>query len=170
MCPPGRFRDAHQIKCGHRTLERLPGWCPLVRPNRFGDLHANSHHRIQRGHRFLKDHRDVVAANAAHLRFGQGQQVAILVPDATAFYPGRRCRQQSQNRQGGDALAAAGLADYGQGFPAVDFERNAVDCAHHTIAGMKVGAQILYPQNRFARRASGRGTDVGAGEYLPGLR
>jgi biotin synthase-related radical SAM superfamily protein len=35
----------------------------VVNLHRLGDLVAHSEHRVERGHRVLKDHRDVFAAN-----------------------------------------------------------------------------------------------------------
>jgi hypothetical protein len=34
----------------------------------FGNLFADSEHRVERSHRILKDHRDVITANLSHLR------------------------------------------------------------------------------------------------------
>ncbi len=45
----------------------------------FRNLIADGENRIQRRHRFLKDHRDVFAANAAHLFLRQCQQIFIAI-------------------------------------------------------------------------------------------
>ena len=43
---------------------------------RFGDLLADRHHRVERRHRLLEDHRDLVAAHVAHLLLGELEQIA----------------------------------------------------------------------------------------------
>ena len=40
---------------------------PLVEPHRLGDLVADREDRVERRHRLLEDHRDLVAADLAHL-------------------------------------------------------------------------------------------------------
>ena len=47
-----------------------------------GDLVADREHRVQAGQRLLEDHRDVVAADLAHLlRSGMRQELATVEPD-----------------------------------------------------------------------------------------
>ena len=49
-----------------------------VHDQRLGDVGADAHHRIERGHRFLKDETDSGAADLAHLGFGERQQLFAL--------------------------------------------------------------------------------------------
>ena len=68
-------------------------------------------HRIERAHRLLEDHADPPSPNGPHCGFGQLQQIAPLEPDL----PGRAersHRQQAENGEASDGLAAAALADY----------------------------------------------------------
>jgi hypothetical protein len=51
-----------------------------VRPDRLDQLRAHGHHRVERGHRLLEDHRDAVAPQGPHPRFGQAQQVGAAQP------------------------------------------------------------------------------------------
>ena len=44
---------------------------PGVQPQRFADLVAHREDRVQRRHRLLKDHRDIVSANLAHFFVGK---------------------------------------------------------------------------------------------------
>ena len=62
-----RLRDADQLQHLQRLGQRLILGLPLVQHDRLGDLEADREHRVQRGHRLLEDHRDVVAADRAHL-------------------------------------------------------------------------------------------------------
>ena len=45
---------------------------------RLHDLQADRQDRIERGHRLLEDHRDVAAADLAHLLVGELEQVAAV--------------------------------------------------------------------------------------------
>ena len=61
----------------------------LVQPHRLADLPADGQHRVQAGHRLLEDHRDRVAADVAHFRLRQRQQIAALEADAAGDLAGR---------------------------------------------------------------------------------
>ena len=63
--------------------------------------------RIERGHRLLKDDRDAVAANLAHLRLGQLEEIAAFEVNLAARMRSRRIRQEAHDRQGRHGLAAA---------------------------------------------------------------
>ena len=62
--PPRRIGDAHAVE---RILRRAPVACRPVSPRwsseRLLDLRADGVHRVERGHRLLEDHADVVAAD-----------------------------------------------------------------------------------------------------------
>jgi hypothetical protein len=51
----------------------LPKLC--VQPQWLSDLAADREDRVQRGHRVLEDHRDLVAANVAHLLDGHREEI-----------------------------------------------------------------------------------------------
>ena len=91
--------------------------------------------RIERRHRLLEDHRDVVAANALHLRFAQTEQVRALEADRAADDAPGRAGDEAQDRQRRDALAAARLADDAQRFAAANSIGNAVDGPHDPVGG-----------------------------------
>jgi hypothetical protein len=75
----GRLGDVHQAQHLGRALQRLPAVMPLMQRDRLGKLLADGQHRIERGHRLLEDHRDLVAADLAHLGSLSFEQVAALV-------------------------------------------------------------------------------------------
>ena len=54
-----------RARFGRRAVEAL------MQRERLGDLPADREHRVERRHRLLEDHRDVVAADVAHLALGQ---------------------------------------------------------------------------------------------------
>ena len=82
-----------------------------VQRHRLGDLVADGQHRIERGHRLLEDHRDLVAAHVAHRLFVELQQIASVELDSAAGDAARRIGHQPHQGQRGHALAAAGFAD-----------------------------------------------------------
>src|SRR5204862_3165013 len=66
-------------------VEELGGACqgypvahPLMEGDRLGNLVADPMHGIERGHRLLKDHRDLIAAHGAHAIEIERQEVASL--------------------------------------------------------------------------------------------
>src|SRR5471032_668809 len=91
-----------------------------------GDLVADPHQRIERGHRLLEDHADAVAAQQAHLRWSQRQQVAILEGDAAARDSQRR-RQESHDGGGGDRLAGAAFAHDAEDLAGLEIEAYILD-------------------------------------------
>ena len=104
---PLRFRNAHQREHLDGARERRAARQILVQHQDFADLVADGQHGIERGHRLLEDHRDLIAAQRAHLAVRQVEQVAPLEADrATDDASGGRL-DQPQHRQRGDALAAA---------------------------------------------------------------
>jgi len=89
-------------------LVRGEGW--LVSANGFRNLRADAHHRIQGGHRLLKNHGDFAATHRAPRFFVDLRQVAFA--RAAALQHGsatdaRSRRQQPHQRQRQHRLAAA---------------------------------------------------------------
>ena len=144
-----RLGDPHQLQHLGRAPERGRLREALVERQRLGDLAADGQHRVERGHRLLEDHRDLVAADPAHLGPAQPEQVAALEADRAAREAAGRDRDQAQDRERGDALAAAALADHAQGLAAPQLERDAVDRLDHAVAGQEVGPEILDLEDRW---------------------
>ena len=85
---------------------------PLMQGQRLGDLAADREHRVERRHRLLEDHRDVVAADVAHFPFGQVEQIGALEADRAFDDAAWRRGDEAHDRQRGDALAAARFTDH----------------------------------------------------------
>src|SRR4051812_10295576 len=94
--------------------------------DRFDDLLAYRIDGIERGHRFLEDHRDVATAQVT-----QGGHVhlayIVAVKEALSRYP--RSIAQPQQRQRGDRLAGAGFTDQRELLAGFHRKRNVVDDA-----------------------------------------
>jgi len=108
----------------------------------FGDLRAGAEHRVEAGAGFLENHRHAVATDGPALLDRHLEDV-LAVEQNLAGGVGGVARQQLHGREGGDRLAAAGLADHAQRFAGVQVERDAVDrLGHAAAADFKVGAKI----------------------------
>ena len=74
---PLRLGDAGAREQLDRRARACAAAAALVQLEHLGDLVADRVERVQRGHRLLEDHRDLAAADAAHLRARVlGEQVA----------------------------------------------------------------------------------------------
>ena len=96
-----------------------------VQTHRFGDLLAHRQHRVQAGHGLLKDHGDLVAAQAAHVVVAHLQHVmhlalAIGQQGLARKFPAGVAGQQAHQAQGCERFATAGLAHQGQGLSVVE--------------------------------------------------
>ncbi len=132
---------------------------------RFGNLVADGEQRVQAGHRLLEDHRDFVAAHAAHVAFRQIEDVAAAEHDSP-FGSAHVLLQQAHDRQGRHALARAGFTDDRHRLARHDRER---DVPHHRLPGavdQKRGCQVLDRKHRLVDGSAG---SVGAGHVSHSL-
>ena len=115
----------------------------------FGDLRADIVHWAEAGHRLLEDHRDLAAADAAHL-LAVGRKtskldravVAVQGDLAVDYFSGTL--DHLQEREGGYTFATAAFADEAEGFAARDIQVNTVDGAHGAFVQKEMGVQIIY--------------------------
>ena len=149
--PPLRFGDPDQAQHVDRLLPGLPGGDLPVQPDHFGDLVADPHHRVERGHRLLEDHRDAIAADLPHLGLVELEQIGAFEHHGAADDPARRIGHQPHDRQRGHALAAAGFADDRERLAAANHERNVVDRLEQPRIGEEHRVQVLHVENRLCR-------------------
>ena len=76
----------------------------LMQADRFSNLFANGKYRVERGHRFLKNHRHVCATDFPHLLRRQRGQIHLLLvaatqPDMTTVNRATALLHQSHHRQ-----------------------------------------------------------------------
>ena len=125
-------------------LARRPAADAEVLAHRLLQLRAHGAHRIQRRHRVLENHRDVLAAQPLQLVGAHCQHVDAVEPDG-AFDAGA-VGQQAHERQGGHALAGAGLAHHAEHLAGGDVEADAVDGLQRAARGREGDPQIAHRQ------------------------
>ncbi len=141
-----RVRDGHLAHHFQRRGARLAARDLLVRQQRFGNLVADFHHRVQGGHRLLEDHGDSGAANAAHLLFRKLRQFAAVAvfpqQHATSNHTRTRWKQAQHGKHRG-GFSAAGFANQSQDFTAPDGERNVLHRGEGCARRSKLNCQPL---------------------------
>jgi len=130
--PAARIGDADLAQHVERTVERRAPPEPFVEPQRLGELLAHGKDRVERGHGLLEHHRDQATAQATQLGLGKGQDVEGPAAgwgeaDGAPFDPAALALDQAHDRQGGDRLAGARLADDRQRLARGDSEGDTVD-------------------------------------------
>ena len=93
------------------------------------DLAADRHHRIERRHRLLKDHRHGGGAQLPQAAVAGGEQFLADQLDAAGGGHQRALLQQPHHRQRGDGLARSAFADHAQRLAFAHLQRDAVDDA-----------------------------------------
>ena len=115
----------------------------LVEPHRLGDLLADREDRVQRGHRLLEDHRDVVAADLRHRVLVERREVLAVEDDVRAGLDAAGRVDELHDRERGDGLAASGLTDDAERAALRDREVDAVDGPDQAAVGLEPGAEVL---------------------------
>ena len=155
---PRRVRDADELEQLDHPLPHLVAL--QLRPvgrDRLRELVADSEHRIERGHRILEDHRDVVAANLTQLLRRHLQQVAAVEDGLPARDLSGRLRDQPEQRHHADALARPRLADDAEHLAGEDVVADAVDGVHDPVFGRELDHEIPDGQDRL-RHGSAAGS------------
>ena len=126
-----------------------------------GDLEADGFDRVQRRHRILEDHGDLVAADLLHLLFLQRQQVLSLIDDLAGGDVRLGGRQDAHDALGDGGLARPGLAHQSQRFPLLQGEVHAVDGVDRGLVGTVFHRKVFDFQKLFShgRHLSSSGAD-----------
>jgi hypothetical protein len=135
-------RNSDRLKELHHPGACLPLGDVAVELDRLDELAPDRVHGIQRRHRVLEDHRDVVAADVSELARAHRDQVVAL-EHGLAARDRVAAVVQPHHRQAGDALAAAGFADDPERLPLLDGEADTVDGLHDSVVGPEVGLQVV---------------------------
>jgi hypothetical protein len=110
---------------------------------RLADLLVHRVQRVQRCHRLLEDHADLVAADAPQDGRLRADYFLALEADAAVRVTRARVGQQLHHRQRGHRLARTALADQCHGLALVDVDGHAVDRDHFAGRGIEVHRQVL---------------------------
>ncbi|BDE05869.1 hypothetical protein WPS_11450 [Vulcanimicrobium alpinum] len=113
-----------------------------MQARRFRDLFPDGEHGVERRHRILKDHRDVAAADLAHLGFALRQQVLAFEEDAAALDPPVR-GDQTHDRERGDRFAGARFADDPERGARFDGEREPVHGSDGAVFGLERRLEVV---------------------------
>jgi len=144
----GGIRDP---RCGEQldcTIGRLRGGEAAMHDQRFGDLIANRHRRVQRRHRVLEDHADLGAAHVRAVDQLAAQNVVAAQAGAAARDAAGRHWNQSHDALHRHRFAAAGLADNRQRFAGFDGEAHAAHRVDGAAVGIEFDVQVPNVQQR----------------------
>src|SRR6202035_5802763 len=104
---------ANKVEHFDGTLQRVLLAYPPVDPHRLRYLATDGPRRVERGHRILEDHRDLVAADPSHLSLIEADKVAAVQADR-ASGDVADLGEEVQHRKADSRLAAARLAHQAQ--------------------------------------------------------
>ncbi len=107
----------------------------------FHDLVADAEDRVERSHRFLKNHADPVAAHPSYLRFRHAQKIQAVKLDVP-FNDPAGLGNQSQQRERRHRFSATRFAHQCQRFAAIDREVNPGDGLDKTVTGKEECFQV----------------------------
>ncbi len=161
-----RVRDADLVQEFGGAVRGGTRAHPEVDPQALADLRADGVHRIQRGHRFLEDHRGDASPHAPHHALGRADQfirIAIASHQAcgTRDSAVRRGRREAEQAEAGHALAGTGFAHQRQGLAAAYREADVAHGMHRSGCSAEGNVQVAYIQDVLCLRAGlgGRGAD-----------
>src|SRR5688572_20365960 len=122
------------------------------------DLCADREHRVESGHRLLKNETDLSAADGAHVALAQLEEIAAAVEADRAPIGFPRRLNQPQDRQRRHRLAAAGFADDSKRLAPAQLQADAIDCPNHATARNFEGCrEVLDPKKDGVAHLSSRG-------------
>src|SRR5580692_3852434 len=163
---------------GLRLEEPLDDRDAAVQEQRLADLVRDREDRVEGRHRLLEDHRDPPTANRGHpvlagldppvvpldldpvrlldrlelrLALDPEEKVRALEQDLPVHDPAGRVGDQLRDRERGDRLAAAGLADEADRLAPVDLQRDAVERLDDPVVGEEIRPKAPNVQNHRTR-------------------
>ena len=147
--PALRLRDVHAAQHLDRLVHRVAPRQSLVQRDRLADLPADGHQRVQRGHRLLEDHRDVVAADRPPSRVSLSS--SRLVPSKRIAPPTIRPGGSATRRRMDSAVTLLPQPDSPTTpsvSPAAHAVGDAVDRPHDAGGGEEMRLQIVDLEQR----------------------
>ncbi len=154
---PPRLADRDLGKQFSRPLQRAAFRQGKVVPQQDRDLRTDTLHRIERGHRVLRNQRDAAAEQAAPLRLRHGNEIASLELNG----PGSDNRVRWQQAEDGTSqhrFAGAGFPDQSADFAALQVQANATQHVGRACARTNRDLQALDGKRCCHRRCTGSST------------
>jgi hypothetical protein len=115
----------------------------LVQDDRLDHLRGDPEEGVQRGHRVLEDHGDLVASDLPDVLRGHLHEVLAHEEDLAAGDLAGGIGDHVDDGEVGDALARTRLADDPEGLAAAEIEGDAVYGLHHAFIRVEIGFQVL---------------------------
>ena len=147
-----RVGHVHPAEHLHAALAGLGLGRAAVHGQHLGHLLADGQHRVERGHRVLVDHGDLVAAQLAQL-FRAAVDQRLPLKDDVALVDLAVAAQVVDQAVGHRALAAAGFAHQPERLAAMNIKRDAAHGVHVALARLVGDAQVIDLNDRFAHSA-----------------
>src|SRR6476659_8203150 len=134
-----------------QLFRALPGSWPgaggVVRSNDIDHLIADREDRVERIHRALEDHRDLLPAEILELRIGHREDVLVPKMDVAAGDDRGWAEQAKQGERDG-RLAATGFPSQAEDFSGRNVEADAIDCPHRSLHRLVLDAEVVNLEQR----------------------
>ena len=111
----------------------------LVEFERLGELVADAHEGVERGHRILEDHRDALAADFQEFLLGSFEEIGAGEHGGAALDAAGWHGDEAKQGIAGDRFAGAGLADDPEGLALVHGEGHVLHGMDGAVAGVETG-------------------------------
>ena len=141
-----RIAQADQAQQFDGAVPRCRGGHVLVQQQGLRHLPVDRVQRVQRRHRFLEDHGDAVAADLPQDGLRRTDHLGAGEPDAALRVGGDRVGKQLQDRERGDGLAGAALADERDGLAPGDVEGDAANRGDVAIGRAEGDVEVVHDE------------------------
>ena len=136
--PLGRFGNARHLQQLNGPRQGLTAGLAAMGHQGFGDLVADGHGRVERGHRVLEYHAHGVAADVPAVDFGAAEDFRAAQPGTARSDAARRHGNQSHHALHHHRLAAARFAHHGEGAARLHSEAHPA----HRLDDAAVGVEL----------------------------
>ena len=114
--------------------------------DRFQNLISNGKHRIETGHRLLKDHRNLVTANLSLVYLRQSRDFSAFIMYLATGNKSRRMRHKLAYRQRCHTLAAAGFPNDRKNLVMLNLKGHTIHSKGEPFRSTKVGLEVINAQ------------------------
>ena len=139
-----RFRDTGHRQQFNRSRQRLLARSAPVHLQGLGDLGADGHGGVQRGHGVLEDHADLRAADAPAVDLRTSEDLRAAQSRRPGGDAARRHRDQPHHALHGHRFSTTGFTDDRQGFTGLNVETDAAHRLYDAAVGVELDPQPVY--------------------------